>query len=327
MKNLISNFPLQITEAIQIGRNASLNAAGKSYQNVVISGLGGSGIGGSIVADYCFDLIKIPLVVNKNYFIPACVSAQTLFIACSYSGNTEETLQAVKVAKQKKADIVCITSGGELESYARKNKLVCIVIPSGMPPRSCLGYSMVQILFVLKGYGILKTNFEKEIVQGLDLIKKEEKAIHKLSHQIADKLVNQQIAIYTTAGYEGLAIRFRQQLNENSKVLVWHNVVPEMTHNEIVGWKKKHEDQTVLFCYHKNDFAKNISRLQFLKKVVKKYTPHIADIVMKGENFWEKAMYYIHVTDWVSVYLSDLNGNDAVEVKVIDGLKSEMAKK
>lgn len=327
MKNLISNFPLQITEAIKIGKKAASAMLTANYQQVVVSGLGGSGIGASIVADYCFDLLQVPLIVNKNYFIPACVNEHTLFIACSYSGNTEETLQAVKLAKKKKASIVCVTSGGELALFAKTYQLPCILIPAGMPPRSCLGYSMMQLLYILKGSGLLKARFEKELLQGLASIKKNEKAIHKLAEQVAAKCHNQQIALYTTAGNEGLAVRFRQQLNENSKVLVWHNVIPEMTHNEIVGWKKNHEDITVLFCYYKNDFSKNISRLQFLKKVVKKYTPHIVDLEIKGNSFWERAFYFINLTDWISVYLSDLNGNDAVEVKVIDGLKSEMAKK
>ncbi len=310
-----------------IGKQATGMLSGKTYQQVMVSGLGGSGIGASIVADYCFDLIKIPLLINKNYFIPASVNRDTLFIACSYSGNTEETLEAVKQAKQKKADIICITSGGALSAFAEKYRLPCILIPGGMPPRSCLGYSMVQILFVLKQAGILKSKFESELMNGLSLISREEKRIHRLAGQMAAALHNQHIAIYTTAGYEGLAIRFRQQLNENGKVLAWHNVIPEMTHNEIVGWKDNHEDLTVVCCYHPHDYPKYIKRLKYLRKVVGKFKPRVTEIVLQGESYWERALYYIHLTDWVSVYLADLNGHDATEVKVIDGLKKEMAKK
>lgn len=327
MKDLISNFPAQVIEAIQIGKKAALGINSKKMNKVVVSGLGGSGIGATIVADYCYDLISIPLLVNKGYFIPKNVDSDTLFIACSYSGNTEETLHAVSLAKQKKAQIVCICSGGALEIFAKKNRIPLILIPAGMPPRACLGFSMIQILYVLKYAGVLKSNFEKEILQGLALISKEQNNIHKEALTMANKLHNRHIAIYTNVGYEGLAIRYRQQLNENSKVLAWHNVIPEMTHNEIVGWKKEHEDVTVLFCYSKSDFEKNIKRLQFLKKVIKKYTGNTHDLIIKGATFWEKAMYFIHITDWVSIYLSGLNGNDAVEVRVIDGLKKEMSKK
>ncbi|MBK6820935.1 MAG: bifunctional phosphoglucose/phosphomannose isomerase [Bacteroidetes bacterium] len=327
MKNLISNFPAQVSEAIQIGKNASLTIHTHPYNKVVISGLGGSGIGASIVADYANDLMSIPLLVNKNYFIPRCVDTNTLFIACSYSGNTEETLQAVKLAKKSKAVIVCICSGGELATYAKKNKLPLILIPDGMPPRACLGYSMIQLLYVLHSAKLLKATFEKEIEQGLALIAQENKNIHKLAKEIAGKLLNHHIAIYTTVGYEGLAVRCRQQLNENSKVLAWHNVIPEMTHNEIVGWKQAHPEVIPVYCYSKSDFDKNLKRLQYLKKVVKKFSPHSVDILIKGDNYWQKTLYFINLTDWISVYLSDLNGNDAIEVKVIDGLKKEMSKK
>ena len=327
MKELISNFPTQVLDAIQIGKKAFLGIQSRKYDKVVVSGLGGSGIGASIVADYGFDLLSIPLIVNKSYSIPKFVDENTLFIACSYSGNTEETMQAVQFAKQKKAVIVCITSGGALEQFAKKNTLPLILVPPNMPPRACLGYSMIQLLFVLKHSALLKTNFEKEIIQGLNLISAEQRNIHKQAQEIAAKLHNQHIAIYTIAGYEGLAVRYRQQLNENSKVLAWHNVIPEMTHNEIVGWKKNHEDVAVMFCYSKNDLAKNITRLQYLKKVIKKYTPNVLDFVIKGTSYCQKAIYFINITDWGSIYLSELNGNDAVEVKVIDGLKKEMAKK
>jgi glucose/mannose-6-phosphate isomerase len=186
---------------------------------------------------------------------------------------------------------------------------------------------MIQLLYVLHSAKLLKATFEKEIEQGLALIAQEHKNIHKLAKEIAGKLLNHHIAIYTTVGYEGLAVRCRQQLNENSKVLAWHNVIPEMTHNEIVGWKQAHPEVIPVYCYSKSDFDKNLKRLQYLKKVVKKFTPHSVDILIKGDNYWQKTLYFINLTDWISVYLSDLNGNDAIEVKVIDGLKKEMSKK
>lgn len=327
MKQLIEQFSNQLEEAIRIGRGAKLVFKQKQFNLVMVSGLGGSGIGGSIVQEYVFDKLKVPFIVNKDYFIPASINNQSLFIACSYSGNTEETLQAVASAYKAKAQIVCITSGGALAEFAHTHKLNIIEIPPGMPPRSCLGYSLVQLLFVLKKAGLLKTPVETEIQSGITRINKDKSLIQKQAKALAEKVSGKQIAIYTIAGREGLAIRFRQQLNENSKVLAWHNVIPEMTHNEIVGWRKANENVAVVFCYHSDDFAKNIKRLQVLKKVVKQYNTNTNEIIIKGSNYWEKAFYFIHFTDWVSVYLADLNQQDTMEVKVIDHLKKEMAKK
>jgi len=327
MKELIEKFSQQLLESLSIGKKARLSFGTVKFSQVVVSGLGGSGIGGSIVQEYVFDKLAVPLSVNKHYAIPKSVNKDTLFIACSYSGNTEETLQAVSEAKKAKATIVCITSGGALAVFATKNKIGLIEIPSEMPPRACLGYSLVQLLYVLRYSKLLKTNFEDEIHAGIKRINKETKAMQKQAKAIAENLVDKQVAIYSMAGREGLAIRFRQQLNENSKILAWSNVIPEMTHNEIVGWRAENKNIAVLYCYHPSDFAKNIERLNVLKKVIGQYNSNSSDIVLKGESYFEQAIYFIHLTDWISFYLSELNQHDPMEVKVIDVLKSKMAKK
>lgn len=327
MKTLLENFPNQLIEALRIAKKTTLTLPKNTYKQIVISGLGGSGIGATIVQEFMYDKCSIPFTVNKNYFIPASTNKDTLFIACSYSGNTEETLDALKEAKAKKATICCITSGGAMAEYAVANKLDLILIPGGMPPRSCLGYSLVQLLNVFKKTGLLKSSFERDIAAAIQMIQKDTLKIQKNAMQLAAGLLDKQVAIYGIAGNEGLMIRFRQQLNENSKALAWHNVIPEMTHNEIVGWKENHDDVAVIFCSSKNDYPRSLTRLDVLKKVVKKYTKSVFNLEIKGQSHWERVFYFIHLTDWVSVYLADLYKHDAVEVKVIDHLKGVMSKK
>lgn len=326
MQTLIAQFPQQLREAVQIGKSFSLTAKPGIITHVLVSGLGGSGIGASIVQEYVNDKLAIPFMVNKDYFIPKWTNPQTLFIACSYSGNTEETLQAVKDARKAKALIVCVTSGGALAQFARKYQYPIIEIPSGMPPRACLGYSMVQLLYVLKAFGLLKTSFEKEILSAADTLDRKTRSIQTQARKIADGLHGKQIAIYTVSGMEALGIRFCQQLLENSKVLCWQNVVPEMTHNEIVGWRLNRPDVAAVFCQAPNTFERNLRRLRFLKKVVKQYKASTLDIKMQGETHWEQVFQFIHLTDWVSVFLAERYGHDTVEVKVIDRLKAEMSK-
>src|SRR5580692_6026476 len=100
MKKLVMDFPLQLHEALIIGKNYRFIATGKDFNNVIVTGLGGSGIGGSIVQNYVFDKLKIPFIVNKDYFLPSFVNKRSLVIVCSYSGNTEETLMAMQQAKK-----------------------------------------------------------------------------------------------------------------------------------------------------------------------------------------------------------------------------------
>lgn len=325
MKELIAAFPGQLEEALQIGQNYSFIIGPEAPANIVLTGLGGSGIGGSIVQNYAADKLKVPFAVNKDYFLPAFVNADTLVIVCSYSGNTEETLAAMKQAIKAKAKVVCITSGGEIARLAKKKNLDCILVPGGMPPRACVGYSLVEILFTLKHFGLLRAKFEQEITAAIALLRSEEKAIQKKARTIAQKLAGKTPVIYTAQPFEGLAIRVRQQINENSKMLAWHGAIPEMNHNELVGWRDKDDSRAVLLLRNEDDYERVQTRMEINKKIVRKYTPNIIEVYSKGGSYWEKLFYFIHLTDWVSVYLADLHGVDATEVKVIDQLKGALA--
>ncbi len=326
MKKLVLDFPIQLHEAIIIGKNHRFLAPAKEFSNVVVTGLGGSGIGGSIVQNYVFDKLKIPFIVNKDYFLPAFVSRKSLVIVCSYSGNTEETLIAMRQAIRKRATVICITSGGEVAAIANSKKFDCILVPAGMPPRSCLGYSLVQILYVLAHFGLIGSQFEREIKSAIKAMKANEESTQKKAAIIAKKILGKLPIIYSTPLFEGVAVRFRQQINENSKMLAWHHVIPEMNHNELVGWRDNADDKAVIILRSKDDYSRSQLRMEINKKVIRKYTQTIIEIEAEGKTYWEQAFQLIHLTDWVSVILADLRELDATEVKVIDFLKKSLSK-
>ena len=326
MKNLVQSFSKQLTEALQIGEKAKLSAHNKPIQNILISGLGGSGIGGTIVAQLISEEAKIPVLVNKEYSLPAFVNENTLFIACSYSGNTEETVEALEQAIAKKAKVVCVTSGGKVADIAKAKNLDIITIPGGMPPRACLGYSLTQLFFVLSFNNIISKRSIAEIAAAATLLEKEEAEIKKQAMITADFLLNKIPVIYTTGANEGVAIRFRQQINENSKMLCWHHVIPEMNHNELVGWTQKNDSLAVIIFRDNDDYERNKTRIEICKGVFKKYTSNILDIYSKGNSRIEKSLYLIHLGDWASCFIADKKNIDATEVKVIDHLKSELSK-
>lgn len=326
MKKLVQNFSKQIREAINIGKNIAITESGSKLDNVVISGLGGSGIGGTMVVHLTAQEAKIPVSVSKNYFLPSYVNANTLVIICSYSGNTEETVACLKEAMSKHAKIVCVTSGGAIADVAREKNIDLISIPGGMPPRSCLGYSLVQLFYVLEFHNIISAKFEQQFESAAALIDREEDNIHAEAKLIAEKLLGKTTVIYSEASTEAVSIRFRQQLNENSKVLCWHHVFPEMNHNELVGWRDKRDDLAVVILRNKSDYERNQKRMEISKDTFKKYCPTIIDLFSKGDSAIENAMYLVNITDWISCFLADLRGVDAVEVNVIDHLKAELVR-
>ncbi len=321
MKQLVQAFPTQLQEALIIGQSYRFQTPGKEFKHIVLTGLGGSGIGGSVVQNYVSDKIPVPFIVNKDYFLPSFVNEDTLVIASSYSGNTEETLSAMNQALKAKATVICITSGGKLSEISKKKKLDCILLPAGMPPRACLGYSMIQVLYVLHHFGFIKNDFEKSIKAAIKLLNADENEIKKQAKSIAKKLIGKTPIIYTAANFEGVGIRFRQQINENGKMLCWHHVIPEMNHNELVGWRDKDHTRVVVFIRNEDDYKRTQMRMD-----INKYTPHLIELWSKGKSFFEKVFYIVHITDWVSLYLADLHEVDAMDIEVIDHLKNELAK-
>ena len=326
MKSLIANFSGQLVEAIKIGKNAKLTPMQAHVNNVLVCGLGGSGIGGSIVAELVVSEAKAPVNTSKGYFIPAYVDEHSLVIISSYSGDTEETVNALHLAMEKKAKIVCITSGGKIAKIATDNGLDLITVPGGMPPRACLGYSLTQLFFILRHFNLISFDPVAELESSVKLIDNEEESIRKEAKEVAEKFHGKIPVIYSTTSQEGLAIRLRQQLNENSKVLCWHHVFPELNHNELVGWTEKHDELSILILRDPDEYNRNVSRIEISKEVFRKYTSNITEIFAKGNTAIEKSIYLIHLGDWISYFLSEIRGVDAIEIEVIKHLKSELSK-
>jgi len=325
MKTLIENFSKQLREAIEIGAKTTIRNSQSAIRNIIVTGLGGSGIGGTIVSEIVASECSIPITVNKDYFLPAFVNENSLVIVCSYSGNTEETIQAMEAALKAKAKIFCVTSGGKIAEMAKQNDCNTITIPGGSPPRAALAYSLTQLFFILKNLGIVKTDFEKQLKGAADLIDVEENNISKEAMVVAEFILNKIPVIYAADGYNGVATRFRQQLNENSKMLCWHNILPEMNHNELVGWAGGSDDLAIVILRNKTDYSRTQARIEFSKKVFVQHTPHIKEIWSKGNSMIEQSIYLIHLIDWVSLFLAEKKGVDAVEVNIITQLKNELA--
>ena len=325
MIDYIKNFTVQIEEAVKIGKNFEFHEE-FLFKNIVVCGMGGSGIGGTILKDIVKDELKIPIELIKDYNIPNYINLETLVICSSYSGNTEETISALKKCHNRKAKIFTISSGGLIEKFSVENNIPHIKIPSGSPPRAMFAYSFIQLFFILFKNKLITNVFLENIVSTVESLKKNSLNIIDIAKSAAKKIHRTTAIIYCCAGYEGLAIRFRQQLNENSKMLCWHAVIPEMNHNEILGWRTNTEDLSVVFLQNDDDFYRNKLRANINKKIIEKYSPKIIEINSTGCSKLEKTLYLVHLTDWISFFLSELNKVDSIEIDVINYLKNELSK-
>ena len=326
MKNLISNFTDQLQAAIRITEKHSLTLPQQEIRNVVICGMGGSGIAGNIAAEIAAQASPVPVVVVKDYFLPGFVNENTLAIISSYSGNTEETVNALGEAIKKQAHIVCITSGGRIRAIAEKSDLDIFLIPPGMPPRAALGYSLTQLLCILEFHHIIPGSFKKQLEGAIHLLRQEEANIIRSAKETAAVLKDRIPVIYGVAGMESVALRFRQQVNENSKALCWHHVFPELNHNEIQGWRVENEQLALVLLRNGNDYERTARRIDITADILGHYNMPIIEIYSRGNTPLERILYFIHWGDWVSFFIAELQGLDTMDIRVIRYLKAELAK-
>jgi glucose/mannose-6-phosphate isomerase len=326
MDKLIKAFTENIKTGLGIAEKSVLNSPTNDIQNILICGMGGSGIGGKLVSDWIKNEIKVPVVLSSDYSIPSFVTKNTLVIASSYSGNTEETLAAVKIAKACGAHIVGITSGGELKTFCNENNYDVIIVPGGNQPRAAIGYSLVQLFHILNSLKLISSQWKNEILTSCQLIENELAESQELGKKLASFIHNKFMVIYTESAYEGVAVRARQQFNENSKNVGWSLAIPEMNHNELVGWGGGNDALAVIFVYTDDMNPRNKKRMDLSKEIIEKKTKNVYVLKAKGDSLIQRSMYLINVFDWASYYLVELNQVDVFDIDVINHLKGELAK-
>lgn len=334
MYDLIKGFPGQVEEAVSIGKKTSIKLNMRSVEHIVLCGLGGSAIGGDLLRTYLADELRIPFIINRNYTLPDFVGTNSLVIVSSYSGNTEETNACHKEAIKRRAKILCISSGGLVEKMAQKHKQPHIKVPGGPSPRAALGYSFFPLLIALTKLKLIR-NKERDIRETLAMLKGKSaeyanpSAVMNQALRIAQQLHKRIGVVYSaTERLDAINARWRGQVAENAKSLAWGHVVPEMNHNELVGWKvlkDQMREMQVIFLRDKEDHERVAMRLDITKQILNEYTQQIIEVWSEGKSRLTRMFSLIHLGDWMSFYLAILNNEDPMPVNVIDYLKNELS--
>ncbi len=328
MDKMIAGFPDQLREAVEIGKQIQLKNIPNPLSSVYIAGMGGSGIGGDFVAEWVYDKCPVPIIVGKGYRLPAWVHPPAMAIVSSYSGNTEETLSVYRQLQERKVPIIALTSGGQLHQYANSSGTDSVLVPDNWSsPRACLGFSIVEQSYILQQLGLIDNFFERDFLNAADLLEKETEAIRMLAEEIAGQLVDKFTMIYALEGMEPVALRFRQQLNENSKTRAAHFCVPEMNHNELVGWKKQDNHLAIVYFLSDYDSERNRKRVAISREIMAPLAHSVFELHAKGNSKIEQALYLVYLGDWISWYLAKARGMDSIEVDVIDFLKKSLSEK
>lgn len=335
-KKILLNFHKQIYESETLVEQTKINIKAKKIQRILYFGMGGSAIAGNLLYDTLFDQLKAPIDIVRGYECPAYCNENTLVIASSYSGNTEETLSAVKKIKKTGATVLVITSGGELKKIAETNKWNLINIPGGFPPREALGYSYFPLYHILGRINLLDKyipNMKKvaAFVQDIAIRNDHDQSDgHVFSEELAKTIKGKIPVIYSTAPYlNTISRRWQNQFHENSKSMSFANVIPEMNHNEIVGWEQDSnilKNLVVIFLENEDPHPRIKKRIELTKKIIRKKGAQIVELYTQGKTRIEKVFSLVVLGDWVSYYLALFYKKDPIAIKNIDYLKSELAK-
>ncbi len=280
------------------------------FDNIVISGMGGSGIIGSIFQEFYSEKPVIPI---SDYGIPSFVNDKTLFIAVSFSGNTEETLNNVSEAKEKNAHIIAITSGGKLAEEVEDH----IIIPAGMQPRSALGNMLMPLLntFIKPGEESINSTYE-----ALDSMDRDHSEMKAEAFKIYG---NSYIpVIYGSRPFKSVAYRWKTQFNENAKTFAFYSYFPELNHNDTMPLKSAYRRDEYIFYVFESDNNRINRRIAVTQEITGEqfnivHTP-VTDPVAK-------LFYLIHYADYITYELALIRNVDPTDVSTIEELKKKLS--
>jgi glucose/mannose-6-phosphate isomerase len=334
MLGRLGDLPTQCRHSWQLAHMLDLTDAVHDIQSVVVLGMGGSAIAGDLVAGLVRGICPVPILVSRDYVLPAHVNSHTLVLGSSYSGNTEETLTAVEEAWEQDARLVVITTGGKLAAWAREREVPVLMYDYQAQPRAALGYSLCAVLGVLDSLGLVPVStvdLETAIAAmeqagqnwGVD-----QPSAENLAKQIAARLHGNVTVIYGADHLAAVARRWKTQINENSKAWAFWEELPELNHNAIVGYEHPAAScaqiHVVLLCsdlYH----PRVRRRESITESLLTEAGVSWQAVDAQGDSKLAQLLTTVFLGDFVSFYLAMCNNVDPTPVGPIARLKADLA--
>lgn len=334
MGRLIHDLPAQCRRAWESASQFKPPSDYSSVDKVVILGMGGSAIGGDLLKAAAGPLAKPQLYVHRDYNLPEFVDSNTLVIASSYSGNTEETLSGFKQALGSDCRKLVFSTGGKLTALAHEHDVPVFVIDHVSPPRAALGYSLMPLLAVMQNLGFLSGK-SAEVESALSAIQKLNEKWQKntpqagnAAKQLALALYGKIPVIYSAGILTDVGRRWKTQINENSKAWAFFEVLPELNHNAVLGYSfpgGSKDSLYVVFLRCPSLHPRTLVRYRITGELLeRKSIPH-QYLDSDGSNPLEHVLGLVLLGDWVSYYLALLYGIDPSPVPEIDLLKQRLA--
>jgi len=329
----LRGLPQQCHTAWHKAENFKLPQDYADIDKVVVLGMGGSAIGGSLLRNFVSRLTKPVVFVTRDYDLPAFVDERTLVIASSYSGNTEETLSAFFQALEKKCKKLAITTGGKLKAVAEDAHVPVFIIDYVAQPRATVHYSFMSLIALLQKLGFLKDKtaeveaMVKDLEKLLAEIKETVPTSSNRAKELAKKLHNRIAVIYGAGILSAVARRWKTQINENSKAWAFYETFSELNHNAVVGYQFPQEPASkvyVVLLRCPSLHPRILIRYQITTDLLEQNAISHQFVDSQGDSQLSQMMSLIYLGDWTSYYLAILNETDPTPVKAIDYLKKRL---
>lgn len=301
-------------------------------ENIVCFGMGGSAL--SALISKSWPGYSIPFEIVRDYELPTYVSDKSLLIFTSYSGNTEETLECLKKAQSRSAHIIVIASGGQLQLIAQQNNYSFALIPKIEQPRFAALYILKAIVTILEKAKLLgEENAEQSLHEGAQFLKQQVQTWRpdvptkdNLAKQIAQELMGKSVVVYSGPKLYPAAYKWKININENAKHIAWCNQLPEMNHNELLGWTEQpvQKPYAIIDIRSKLEHERIQKRFEITERLLSGRRPSPMVVDPKGQNLLEQLLYTIALGDFVSLYLALLNGLNPTPVELIEKLKQAL---
>src|SRR4051794_40168054 len=324
--------PLQLGDALWRVESAGV-PTGDAPGGLLVCGMGGSAIGGDLAAAAAGDRATRPIRTMRSYGIEPWTAGDSLVLCASYSGDTEETLASFEAAGAAGAPRVVLTTGGRLAEAARAEEVPVIGVPSGMQPRAAVIYMTIAALECAAACGaVARLHTEIDAAGGLLTRLVEEwgpgSAPDSEAKALASRLQGELPMIYGSGPTAAVARRWKNQLNENTKLAAFASEVPEADHNEICGFERGRERAPLaaVFLEDSDQHPRVRERMELTCRVADEAGVDTTRVTARGENAVERVLSLVLLGDLVSVYLAVLEGVDPTPVEAIDRLKQQLAK-
>ncbi|MDQ3645505.1 MAG: bifunctional phosphoglucose/phosphomannose isomerase [Actinomycetota bacterium] len=333
----VERFSDQVREAWYIGLAAEGLPDATGVDSILVLGMGGSGVSGDVVQSIVEERLPIPFRVIKSYGpLPHWVGRNTLVFAVSYSGSTEETLAALEEAHQRGARIVTISSGGPLAELASRYGVTHVGIPAGLQPRASLGYLTLPVLAVLSQMELVPDAAEdvEEAVEVLGaLATRCHRKVPRSDNPAKDLAARIGGKIPVVYGGYGLgataAMRFKSDLNEYGKTPAFWHFLPELDHNEIVGWNQLSEltraSFVLIMLRDPQDHERIARRFDITSRLIEASFAEVVTVTAEGTSALARILSLVFVTQVAAIYVGLAYGVDPGPVEVIQKLKAELA--